>query len=368
MLRIILVILFSVGMSLEGSMETVGNRLSDSARKTGTDEVLIWRNGREIYRYRSKSAPATYDLKEMTGFFYSLAIGKLIEQQKLPCLDVRICTVLTSYPSDTTLRQLLNHTSGLSKKKDFQLLEKLITEASEKPFSTYIEEEFFIPLHITTGSWIAQDGNYTLMLSAEDLAKIGGVVANQGKIGCNQLISPEWLATLKKPSQNDNPFWGQQIWLEHRDIAVYWDDALLQLYLKKGVRQNYLSILAGLEGREVHFGGSAVQGNILRLWGRELCPDRYHLITLIAESYFKDIPLGRFTPGPLKALIGWGDLGQQLIVFPDEKFVAVRLAVKPMEPFFEFVYEVDALSKEFVEIDARLELTQETVLNQASGL
>jgi CubicO group peptidase (beta-lactamase class C family) len=337
-------------MALEASVEAIENRISESAAKTGSDEVLIWRNGREVYHYHSCEAPAVFDIKEMTGLFYSLAVGKLIEQKKVSYLDVQISDILKNYPSETTLRQLLNHTSALSKKKDLLLLEQVIEELSGKTISKYIEEEFFLPLGIKSGTWITEEGNLSLLLSAQDLAKVGWVLANQGMSHCKQLISPEWLAILKKPSQNDNPFWGQQLWLEHRDIAIYWDESLLKDYWKARMSQYPLAKFAALEGREVHFGGSAVQGNILRLWGRELCPDRYQLIELIVESYFKSMPLGRFTPGPLKALIGWGGLGQQLIVFPDEKIVAVRLAVKPKEPFLEFIYEVDALSKEYVEI------------------
>lgn len=349
MIRVILFLL-SVVCSLEGSVESVENQISQSAKQTGTDEIVIFRNGHEVYHYRSSNAPQSYDLKEMTGLFYSLAIGKLIDQRKIPCLDVRVGNLLSDYSTNTTLRQLLNHTSGLSQKKDLQILSRIIATISNKSTANFMGDEFFVPMDFKNTSWISENGDETLLLSAEELAKVGWLLANNGQWHCKPLISSQWLDILKKPSQDKNPFWGQQIWLEHRDLLVYWDEPLLNLYWKAGMKQNFLCKLAELDGREIHMGGSVVQGNILRLWGRELNPDCYQIVELAVDTYFQNLPFGHFTPGPLKALIGWGGQGQQLIVLPEEKFVGVRLSVKPCEPFLDFIYYVDALSKEYAEV------------------
>jgi hypothetical protein len=156
------------------------------------------------------------------------------------------------------------------------------------------------------------------------------------------------MGLLKKPSQDQNPFWGQQIWLEYCDLAVYWDESILKQYRAAGIQYDVVRNLANLDGREVHLGGSVVQGNILRLWGRDLVPDRYRIVELTKETYFKNLPFGKFTPGCIKSLIGWGGTGQQLIVMPEEGFVGVRLSAHSKDIFADFVYHVDAFTKEYV--------------------
>lgn len=348
MLQIFLVA-FCVVCSLDASIVTVENRIELAAKETGTDEIVILRNGHTIYRYRSPKAPQSYDIKEMTGMFLSFAIGSLIDQKKIPCLDIPVTNYLSDYHCRTTLQQLLNHTSGFSKQYDFQILSKVIAAVTKKTTQEYIGETFFVPMGIKDYSWVSVDGNETLMLQAEDLAKVGWMVAKGGQWQCKPLLSPQWIETLKLPSQTRNPFFGQQLWLEYRDFAVYWDEALLNHYWKAGMSQSFLCKLAELDNREIHLGGSVVQGNILRLWGRELSPNQYRLVELLSETYFKDQPFGHFTPGPIKALIGWGAHGQQLVIMPEEKIVGVRLTAHSTNPFIDFTYELDALSKEYTE-------------------
>ncbi len=343
----LLIIVICLSCALEGTVQEVRNRLTKAALESGSDEVIILRDGKPVYYFRSPTAPQRYDLGEMTGMFLSLAVGSLIEQKAIPCLDAPVSHYLPHFHSAVQIRALLNHTSGLSKDEDLQTLYAIIGKASGKSTQVYIGEKFLAPLEISDYSWVTETGYPRLMLRAQDLARVGAMLANNGKWDCKQLISLYWMGILRKPSQNKNPFFGQQIWLEYCDLETYWDEQLLNQYCNAGMRLNFLANLANFNGRVIHFGGSAVHGNILRLWGRELCPDQYKIVELIQETYFADLPLGHFTPGCIKSLIGWGAGGQQLIVMPQEGFVGVRFSGPSRVLFTDFVIYVDALSKEF---------------------
>lgn len=333
--------------SVDGDVCRVRNTITKAALESGSDEVIILREGKPIYYFKSPSAPERYDLGQMTGMFLSFAVGSLIEEGKLPCLDIPVYHYFPNFPCDVQIRALLNHTSGLSKNEDIYTLSAIIAKISGKSTQEYIAKIIFAPLEISDYTWVTEKGDSRLMLTAKDLAKVGMMLADDGQYNCKQIISPYWMSLLKKPSQDKNPFFGQQIWLEYCDLEIYWDDAILDYYWNQGMNLNVIQKLASLNGRVVNFGGSAVQGNILRLWSRELTPDKYNIIDLIRESYFTDLPLGHFTPGSIKSIISWGPHGQQMIVMPREKFVGIRLSERSSDIFTDFVYYVDLLSKEF---------------------
>ena len=77
------------------------------------------------------------------------------------------------------------------------LLSAIITKSSKQTTKDFGQEHFFEPIGIKNGFWRLQDGYYCgggeSYYTARDLARIGQVYLNRGKVNSKQIISEEWI-------------------------------------------------------------------------------------------------------------------------------------------------------------------------------
>jgi CubicO group peptidase (beta-lactamase class C family) len=81
-------------------------------------------------------------------------------------------------------------------------LGRIIEHASGKPFSVFASEALFVPLGIENARWATWNrGNRTdsgghLRLTPHDLARIGQLLLDRGRIGERQIVSEAWLDAM----------------------------------------------------------------------------------------------------------------------------------------------------------------------------
>ena len=77
------------------------------------------------------------------------------------------------------------------------LLSAIITKSSKQTTKFFARDNFFEPIGIKNGFWRLQDGYYCgggeSYYTARDLARIGQVYLNNGKVDSKQVISKEWI-------------------------------------------------------------------------------------------------------------------------------------------------------------------------------
>ena len=77
------------------------------------------------------------------------------------------------------------------------LLSAIITKSSKQTTKDFARENFLEPIGVKNGFWRLQDGYYCgggeSFYTARDLARIGQLYLNKGKVNSKQIISEEWI-------------------------------------------------------------------------------------------------------------------------------------------------------------------------------
>lgn len=77
------------------------------------------------------------------------------------------------------------------------LLSAIVTKATTQSTKAFARENFFEPIGIKNGFWRLQDGYHCgggeSYYTARDLARIGQVYLNKGKVGSKQIVSEDWI-------------------------------------------------------------------------------------------------------------------------------------------------------------------------------
>jgi len=343
--------------SAEGSICSVLEKFKQRSLETNSDAVVISRNGRNIFEYFSDECSDHIDSQEMSRSFIPLAYAFLLEDKKIPCLDVPVCFLFPLWESGKTrpitLRDLISNTSGLDKGKipilDFfeseaffpvgtryyrndkalTILVDIVENITGMTYEDYLFQKLFRPLGIQSVCW--KETNLSpmpqIMLSAKDWVRIGNFFANDCLVNGKPLLSEKVFRQLFIPSQEFDPFFGMQWWLEYYDVAFWWDDNLLWAYRCEEVDESIVQELASLEGQEYHFQGKIIGNELdgLKCSAKEnILAEEAFLYELVDEVRSKGLPLCRFRTGKVKAMSSIGKGGEQLIIMPYGKWVAVR--------------------------------------------
>jgi CubicO group peptidase (beta-lactamase class C family) len=127
-------------------------------------------------------------------------------------------------PMETTPGTKWVYNSGAS-----QLMSGIIKKATGLYVDEYAEKHLFIPLGIKNSHWKKTPAGYTdteggLYLEAQDLAKIGYLMLNNGTWNGQQIISSEWVkrSTLKHVEFDKEKGYGYQWWREDQDQVEIW--------------------------------------------------------------------------------------------------------------------------------------------------
>jgi len=353
----------------EGSVEEILQRLTCRCRDSQSDSVLVTQNGRVIFEYRSDPYWQPIDTSSITKSIVALAIGMLIDEERIASIDEPVYHFFPEWDQgrkrDITIRHLLNNTSGLqsgctdeeiyrtssiiqlalcaeltstpgtcyfSNNKAINLLTGIVKRASGRSLSEYLAVKMFAPMGIDNVSWLSDPcGNEYAMshmiITAPDLVKIGEMLVNGGLYCGRRIVSKCWIDLLTCPGQHIEPFCGMLWWMDYYNVECWWDDALLQQYGYAGISPQFVGALRSLNGRVMDmngcvrtpWGSNFFNGETVDLLGGNECAESF-MWQVRQQGY----PVARWRAGSMKSFSARGYLGQQLIIFPGRKIVAVR--------------------------------------------
>jgi hypothetical protein len=262
-------------------------RHRELCERTGADACVVAYRGRIVQEWYAPSyafpAPAMSTTKSITG----LLVGMLVDDGKIPTLDVRVCRYLAEWCTGTrgqvTLRHLLTMTSGLPNMRDSsvgfvadknafvrhltptstpgttwaysnegaQLLSPILDAIAGEPIDRYASRRLFEPLGMrntrlrldSTGhAWTYAD----MLTTPRDMARIGVLMAQRGTWKGRRILSAAWIDSATQPSQRFNAEYGLLWWtgmpkrpyfaaLGYLDtnIAVLPDDSLVVVRVQR---------------------------------------------------------------------------------------------------------------------------------------
>lgn len=358
-------------LRIEADPCEIMENISLRATQSHSDIVLIAHQNNIEFIGGSRKQLEPIDSRSITKSFVCLAIGLLMQEECIESVDTPVYAFFPEwkqgYKQQVTIRHLLNHTSGLQtdgesayiyqfpdaikmalasdfstppgtcfiyNNKAVNLLAGIVEKAAGMSVHEYLKTRLFNPLCITTVSWLCDKAgnNYGMShmaINAVDLTKVGILIANDGCWNGRRLISPEWLQFMKQPSQSLTPFYGPLWWLGFYSMKIYWDEDLLTQYSSSGIPCSYVESLRKLQGQVLSFEGHICYGNYREQFAAQLEPyfaNTQEVYQFLGEIEARGLTLGRWDVGALKSISARGHLGQQLIVFPQENVVAVRLS------------------------------------------
>lgn len=382
--------------SIEGTVQDTLQKISFRAFMSQSDVILITYRGHPIYAYGKEKQFEPMETRSVTKSIVCLAIGMLMQESKICSIDTPISQFFPEwkqgYKKNITLYHLLNNTTGLTldvgtelydapdcirlalatdictlpgtrfvyNNKAINLLSAIVEKASGMRLHDYVKSHLFQPLGIKSDTWLCDlaGNNYAmahLTLSATDLAKIGLVLSDGGCWNGRRLLAKEWIDAFSEGSQSCNPFYGMLWWLDYNRLNIWWDEALLDQYAAEGVSEAFVLALRRLNGQVFAFEGLISYGNFYERCASQLSASfggDMAVYNFISEVESKGLPLCRWDEGELRSFSARGYLGQQLMVMPQDKLVAVRLARScgqmdgRLDTFADFEGLLDELVKE----------------------
>lgn len=372
--------------SSKGAIETIRQH----AAASHSDTVLIQRGGKTLLDTAPSESSKPIEMMSATKSVVALAIGFLIEDGKLRSIDEPVSSI---YPEWTqgkkrgiTVRMLLDHTSGLQNvpnagvelesapdlvklalaaeldnepgttfsynNKATNLLSGIVQTLSGQPMDRYLEGKLFAPLGITQFSWLKDKagqalGMAGLSLSAEDIAKIGRLLLNDGVApDGRRLLSHAFVEALTAQSKNSP------------EVGLLW--WRIPAWERYTLRANAAAVLDGkgvaADMREAFLSAAgktfASRGEVLSYVGDKIGPkwnERYG-----PEIIGKGVKLSELFDlerGPIEGYAANGYLGQFLLIVPGKDIVAVRQIrrtkdhVWPRDDYQDFFRDVIKLAE-----------------------
>lgn len=330
-------------------------RLDSAARATHSDALVILHDGKVVLSRDYAGPPTPIPAMSVTKSIANLAIGRLLTTGRLRSLDTPLATFFPEWQGGPkaaiTLRHVMEHTSGLRHNEMWErspdrlrlaldaplddapgtryfynntaveLVSGVVERVTGQHLDDFIASELFRPLGIRTFRWSRDSaglaGAYAgLDIMPVDLATIGQFVLQRGMWKDVQLIGADWFDAPATPVR-DEPraarLWhGIPSWL-----AVVIDDAQLAALTQAGVDTAFLRQAQAARGRYTSV--PALTSALSAVFG----PKFYEILP--AKLSASRQTLYRVEAGPMIGVAALGYLGQQLIVLPKSRLVAVRM-------------------------------------------
>jgi len=253
--------------------EEVLNVLHEAALNTGSDAVVILQNDTLIAEWYFGQEKRPIEMMSVLKSIVSLGIGHLMLEDKIDSLDQPVYTFYPQWKQgrkqEITIRHLLNHTSGLQNvsnagteiypspnaiklalaaelesdpgskfsynNKAVNLLAGIIKKASGQRMDQFFVSELFNPMGIEQYQWyFDESGNPHAMaglrLFAQDLAKFGQLILNDGMWKGKQLVSEEYIETMLDQAQPYDSRFGLLWWRlldDEKNVVAYYGDGYL---------------------------------------------------------------------------------------------------------------------------------------------
>jgi CubicO group peptidase (beta-lactamase class C family) len=336
--------------------------LKAAATHAHSDAVVVLHQGEPVADWHFDKECRPIELMSVTKSIVSLGVGRLLALGAIASLDQ---PVRVFYPEwnqgrkrQITIRHLLTHTSGLQNvpntnveiypsvdavrlalaaeltedpgstfrynNKATNLLVGIIGAAYGERMDQFFVKELFRPLGIAQYRWYYDHSGTPhamsgLALQATDLARLGQFVLNRGVWNDQPLVSAAYLDDMLAPSQPYNSLYGLLWWrLPRAPRYTLDDDRLRELEATATVAPSDLAKLRPLAGATFPSRDdrdAALDAAFGPHW-RDTLSSRFQGLTIAR--------LFRCEYDAIAAYYGEGDLGQTLMIVPDQGIVAVR--------------------------------------------
>lgn len=350
---ILLIARFSAGELLAQSSSNKFAEIRRKAISTKSDVFLVYENNKIISEFRNAVGQKKINIQSITKNIVSLAIGKLFVDGKIKSIDDPISNYVPKLAQTDkgkiTVRQLLNHTSGLyadyqatedaEDKEEFALksaityvpgqkyeynnnamalLGIIVRNLTGKSIELYTKQNFFDPMKITDYEWLKDKMGHPacyggIYLSAEDLAKFGELVLGRGVYMKKVIIASNWFDLATPSVKKGYPFmpdfftglwwsFSEDYQLEKMEITENDIAHLISVGISDSVR-HALNKIKGMQPSETFY---------------QLLPPDFDYSKLV----YQKILLATY---PVTAIHATGGGGQYLVMFPAQKIIVVRL-------------------------------------------
>jgi CubicO group peptidase (beta-lactamase class C family) len=351
------------------------------ARETHSASMLLLRDEKVAAQYRDAGATTSQiELRSASKSVVALGIGSLLHDGLLESPDTPVFRFFPEWDQGrkklVTIRMLLNETSGLPEPGDARnslppdvvrfalaselasnpgekfspssdavdLLLGIIAQASGKAADEYIAERLFAPLGISDVAWQKDSaGNCLgsgLLMAAQDAAKLGQLVLDNGMWGRDQLIPEAFINEMINPTVSKNVEYGLLWTRTPAWIRLSVDDSSFDLLHNLNVPDRVLAKLSKLRGHTFNSSESLVSALHSTLGDSE-----FDVLYNAAQA--RSIRMGsifHLELGPMAAFSASGD-GQYIVVVPAAKVVAVRQSLMPDDQYDDFVERVLDVAK-----------------------
>ena len=221
---------------------------------SGADSILVVHRGRIVSEWTGPDYAEPVFAMSSTKSVASLLVGLLLADGRIEGLDQPLSTWLPEWAEGpraaVTLRHLLSHTAGLpappaeggvgyvSDKNAYvralvpehapgttfrysnegvQLLSPVLDAAAGRPLQEYARERLFAPLAMDDTAFRLDAAGHAWTYAAlettpRDLARIGQLMLDQGRVGGSPLVPAAWVAESVAPSQDLRPDCGLLWW------------------------------------------------------------------------------------------------------------------------------------------------------------
>ena len=342
-------------------------RLRVIAEERDTDALVIVKDGEVVLRWQREGAAPRVETMSVTKSIAGLVIGALVDRGAIG-LDDPLARYFPAWVADPrgaiTVRHVLAHASGLADEPttekiyargDFvayaleaplahppgtrafysnrasNLLAGGVRAATGRQLADVASEVLFARLGITDVVWRPdRAGNTQVMagleLRAEDLAKLGQLVLDDGVWRGERILSHAWIeASTRTFAAPLVPTRGLLFWLEPAKVEVGFDRELFDEWARTGMPADVVERFRPLEGRFYErraffeavgraMSGGPVEGDL------ERALEPWYAVTWKAGR--RD---GSMRASGVASIRADGWLGQYLLVYPAERVVVARL-------------------------------------------
>ncbi|WP_310395675.1 serine hydrolase [Hymenobacter sp.] len=335
--------------------------LVQAAEASHSDALVVLKDGQLVGEWYFGHPIGPIEAMSDTKSVLSLAVGSLVREGKIASVDEPVSSFYPEWKQGRkrtiTIRQLLNHTSGLQNElnagaeiypspdfvqlalaaeltdepgkrfaynnKALNLLTGVVQKASGKRLDSYLRDGLFKQMGITDFSWTLDPagnphGMSGLQIRPADLAKLGQLMLQEGRWNDQQLLSPEWVAASVRADPAVSPTYGYLWWLIPESITYVIDDAQISKLAAAGVDVGFVNRARQIRGS--YIGRESYNTALKQAFGNNW--------QQVIQQALGQVDLGLSAKHYSQKIIGYladGYLGQYLVVYPQYGLVAVRM-------------------------------------------